>query len=75
LHPSNGLPAKDQPSQPTFSPFLYSLDLLLPVANLGQRNAFATQGVATWIAAACTVSGWLLGAILVAGLVDVFKRD
>ena len=75
LHPAQVLPVKAEGVQPAFNPFLYSLDLLLPVASLGQRSAFVTQGLAAWASAAFTVAGWLLGAVLVAGLGGVFKRD
>jgi hypothetical protein len=75
LHPAQVLPATTEGAQPGFNPFLFSLDLLLPVASLGQRDAFVTQGLAAWAAAAFTITGWLLGAVLVAGLGGVFKRD
>ena len=75
LHPAQVLPARPEGAQPTFNPFLYSLDLLLPVASLGQRGAFVTQGFAAWASATFTIAGWLLGAVLVAGLGGVFRRD
>ena len=68
-------PAKDAPPDKVFVPFLYSLDLLLPVATLGQRGRFVTYGPAEWVAAVLIVTGWLLGAVLIAGLSGVFRRD
>lgn len=52
----------------------YTLDLFLPVANLGQRDAFTPHGYATWCGLGLTLVGWLLGAIVVAGLAGVFSR-
>jgi hypothetical protein len=55
---------------------LYSLDHVLPVASLGQRTAFVTEGWPTSVvSAAFTLAGWLLSLLLVAGLSGVFKRD
>jgi hypothetical protein len=53
----------------------YALDLLLPVVGLKQRDGFVPQGQAVWWVIGFTLTGWLLGAILVAGLTGVFKRD
>lgn len=58
-----------------FSPFLYTLDLLLPVASLEQREGWAATGVARWVAVVLTLAGWLLGLTLVAALTGVFKQD
>lgn len=49
-----GVPAPSTRS-PTFSPSLYVFDLLLPVASLKQRDAFTTDGAATWWAAGFTL--------------------
>jgi hypothetical protein len=53
----------------------YTLDLLIPVANLHQRDAFVAQGYAAWWSFGLSLAGWLLAAVLVAGLAGVFKRD
>ena len=75
LHPEFVRRAKSTPTDKEFNSFIYTLDLLLPVANLGQRNSFVVYGPAEWLAAGSTIVGWLLGAVLVAGLGGVFKRD
>jgi hypothetical protein len=51
------------------------LDLLLPVANLKQRDAFVPHHYAAWWSFSLTFAGWFLAAVLVAGLSGVFKRD
>jgi hypothetical protein len=74
-YPTELRPAKSGPEQPGFNPARYTLDLLLPVANLDQRDAFVPHGYAAWWAFGLTLAGWLLAAIVVAGLTGVFKRD
>jgi hypothetical protein len=69
-------PAKPgSPEQPAFNSFRYTLDLLLPVVNFKQRDAFVAEGWAAWASFGFTFAGWLLAAVVVAGLSGVFKRD
>jgi uncharacterized membrane protein YqaE (UPF0057 family) len=58
-----------------FDPFLYVIDLLLPVASLGVRSGWTATGVAQWLVVALTLAGWLLGLTLVAAISGAFKRD
>ena len=74
-YPTALRPAKSGPGQPGFNPARYTLDLLLPVANLHQRDNFVPYGYAAWWAFGLTLAGWLLAAVVVAGLTGVFKRD
>ena len=74
-HPSMLAPTKTGPAQPGFNAARYTLDLLLPVANLKQRDTFIPHGYATWWVFGLTLGGWLLALVLVAGLTGVFKRD
>ena len=74
-YPTALRPAKSGPGQPGFNPARYTLDLLLPVANLHQRDTFVPYGYAAWWAFGLTLAGWLLAAVVVAGLTGVFKRD
>jgi hypothetical protein len=75
-HPSRFTPTKTGgPGQAGFNAARYTLDLLLPVANLKQRDAFIPHGYATWWVFGLTLGGWLLALVLVAGLTGVFKRD
>jgi hypothetical protein len=71
LHPAK----PGSPEQPTFNSFRYTMDLLLPVVNFKQRDAFVAEGWAAWASFGFTFAGWLLAAIVVAGLTGVFKRD
>jgi hypothetical protein len=69
------VPKADDPASLTFNAARYTADLLLPVANLGERARFTAVGDAAWHAFAWTLAGWLLAIVLVAGLSGVFKRD
>ena len=74
-YPTHLRDAKSGLEQPDFNPARYTLDLLLPVANLKQRDAFVPHGYAAWWAFGLSLAGWLLAAVVVAGLTGVFKRD
>ncbi|MET8168520.1 hypothetical protein ABZT34_30430 [Streptomyces sp. NPDC005329] len=45
---------------PALNPLLYILDLLLPVADFGQHNAFHPTGWQQWLAASLIGAGWIL---------------
>jgi hypothetical protein len=55
---------------PRFHSFHY-MDLLLPVVNFKQRDAYVAEGWAAWAVFGFTFAGWLLAAIVVAGLSGV----
>jgi hypothetical protein len=74
-YPADLRPAKSGSEQPEFHPARYTLDLLLPVANLKHRDAFVPHGYVGWWAFGLSLAGWLLAAVVVAGLTGVFKRD
>jgi hypothetical protein len=74
-YPDQLHPAKKGTEQPGFNPFRYTLDLLLPIANFKQRDAFVATGWIAWLSFGFTFAGWLLGVVVVAGLGGVFKRD
>lgn len=68
-------PVKTGPEQPSFNAFRYTVDLLLPVANFNQRDSFVASGWVAWVSFGFIFAGWLLAAIVAAGLTGVFKRD
>ena len=72
--PSQFTPA-DSAKRRVFHAIPYTLDLLLPVANLKQRDAFIPDGYAYWWTLGLTLTGWLLAAVVVAGLSGIFKRE
>lgn len=54
---------------------VYVLDLLLPVAGLGQRSNVVLVGSGIWWSTLFMLTGWLLGLTLIAGLSGLFKKD
>ncbi|KUL23992.1 hypothetical protein [Streptomyces regalis] len=59
---------------PHWQPAIYTLDLLLPVLDLGQEAAWRTSGASQWIALSLVILGWLLATILTAGAAAVILR-
>ncbi len=69
-------PAIQEPGHTTeFNPFLYTLDLLLPVGSLGQEGEFSPHGVYLWISDALVAAGFILGLTVAAGVTRVLSRD
>jgi hypothetical protein len=69
------------PAQPTgtghippFQPFIFSLDLLLPIVNLGQADNWQAQGAFRWLAWGLILAGWGLTTAVVAGITRVLNR-
>lgn len=60
---------------PDFNSILYTLDLLIPVASLGEHTYWVPTGAAQWVAALFTVLGWILAACLVVGVGKIFKSQ
>ncbi|GGU85850.1 hypothetical protein [Lentzea flava] len=58
-----------------FDPWLYTIDLLLPVVSLDHSQLWVPLGAAKWFSLAFTVLGWVLAICLVTGLGRLFKRD
>jgi hypothetical protein len=59
---------------PHWSPALYALDLLLPVIDLGQDNAWRESGTSQWVASALTLLGWMLATTAAAGASRLLRR-
>lgn len=68
------LPAHASGTQPGFQSVRYTLDLLLPVANLQLRGAFVATSTTAWFATGFMLAGWLLALTLVAAMTGVFKH-
>ncbi len=59
---------------PHWSPALYALDLLLPVIDLGQDNAWRVSGAGQWVASSLTLLGWMLATTAAAGASRLLRR-
>jgi hypothetical protein len=60
---------------PGFSALGYTLDVLLPIVDLGQQKAWQPHGAAMYWSWAFMAAGWVLTTAVVAGLTGLFKRD
>ena len=74
-YPEHITAAKRASETPDFQPFIYSLDLLIPVINLQQRAAWIPHGAAQWVAVVLTLAGWVLTTVAVAALSGLLKKD
>jgi hypothetical protein len=67
-------PADSGGYRPHWSPALYALDLLLPVIDLGQDNAWRESGLGQWVASTLTLVGWMLATTAAAGASRLLRR-
>lgn len=68
-------PASKTTAPSSFQPFLYTLDLLLPVVSLHVHDAWVAQGAAQWWSVIFIVLGWVLATAVVLSLTGLLKRD
>ncbi|WP_189958294.1 hypothetical protein [Streptomyces alanosinicus] len=66
-------PVGDGP-YPRFQPVIYTLDLLLPLVDLGQERAYEPSGGMQWVAILLIGTGWLLATTVAAGAGRVLRR-
>jgi hypothetical protein len=59
---------------PHFNGIIYTLDLLLPVVNLGQKYAFNPGGPEQWLSYLFIAAGWTLATTVAAGAARVLQR-
>lgn len=59
---------------PHFNPVIYTLDLLLPIVDLGQERAFNPAGVAQWFSYFLIAAGWILATTIAAGVARTLSR-
>lgn len=69
------IPANKTVSPSPFQPFLYTLDLLLPVASLHQRDGWVAHGAALWWSVFFILMGWILATAIALSLTGLLKRD
>ncbi|MGW4289229.1 oxidoreductase [Streptomyces sp. NPDC004673] len=61
--------------RPAWSPALLTLDLLLPVIDLGQLNQWRLRGAWPWLAAVLIILGWVLATAVAAGATRLLRRS
>jgi hypothetical protein len=60
---------------PAFHDWVYALDTLLPVVDLGQQSNWNPEGAAQYVSYLLIAGGWVLSTALVAALSGLIKRD
>ncbi|CAM5610460.1 oxidoreductase [Streptomyces diastaticus] len=58
-----------------FNAFVYTLDLLFPVGDFGQRGAWHWTGATQWLAYLLVAVGWVLTTTVVAGVSRTLTRN
>jgi hypothetical protein len=64
----------DPSAAPHFNPVIYTLDLLLPVVNLGQKYEFNPAGVEQWLSYILIAAGWVLATTIVTSVARILTR-
>jgi hypothetical protein len=64
----------DPSAAPHFNPVIYTLDLLLPVVNLGQKYAYNPTGFEQWLSYLLTAAGWLLATTIATSITRIITR-
>jgi hypothetical protein len=58
-----------------WNPVLYTLDLLVPIIDFGNKNRWQAPGASQWIASALIATGWVLATTAAAGLTRMLRRN
>lgn len=59
---------------PHFNSVIYTIDLLLPVVDLGQKHAFDPSGAEQWLSYLLIAAGWILVTTVAAGAARMLSR-
>ncbi|MEU0336786.1 oxidoreductase [Streptomyces sp. NPDC006193] len=68
-------PAVDPGGHAAWSPALFTLDLLLPVIDLGQVGQWQLRGGWQWLATVVILLGWTLATTVAAGATRLLRRS
>jgi len=60
---------------PHFNPVIYTLNLLVPVVDLGQRDAFNPADLEQWLSYVLIAAGWVLATTIATGAARVLRRQ
>ncbi|MFI5817145.1 hypothetical protein ACIA7S_40335 [Streptomyces sp. NPDC051643] len=67
--------AVDPGKPPHFQAAIYTFDLVLPLVDFGQEQAFSPRGGLQWAAVVLVCLGWLLATTAAAGANRVLRRN
>ncbi len=58
-----------------WNPVLYTLDLLVPIIDFGNKNRWQAPGASQWVATGLIATGWILATTAAAGLTRMLRRN
>ncbi|TQM82062.1 hypothetical protein FHX81_4454 [Saccharothrix saharensis] len=58
----------------SWNAWLYTIDLVVPIVDFGNKNRWNPPGVSQWIASGLIVTGWVLATTVAAGVTRLLKR-
>ncbi|GAB2997594.1 hypothetical protein [Saccharothrix stipae] len=58
----------------TWNPWLFTIDLVVPIVDFGNKNRWHTPDESQWIASGMIVMGWVLATTVAAGVTRTLKR-
>ncbi|MFI9810998.1 pentapeptide repeat-containing protein [Saccharothrix variisporea] len=58
----------------SWNPWLFTIDLVVPIVDFGNKNRWQLAGASQWIGAGLIVTGWVLATTVAAGLTRMLKR-
>ncbi len=71
-HPLTPINSEDHP---VWNPFLYTVDQLMPIVNLGHDLMWQAHGNSQWITVVLIASGWILATTVAAGITRGLRRE
>ncbi|WP_238413096.1 hypothetical protein [Saccharothrix deserti] len=68
------MPKLNDDESPSWNAWLLSMDLLIPIVDLGQDGKWRFSGASQWISSTLIAVGWILASTAAAGAARVLKR-
>ncbi|WP_447004939.1 hypothetical protein ACRAKI_36115 [Saccharothrix isguenensis] len=68
------MPKLNEDESPSWNAWLLSMDLLIPIVDLGQDGKWRFSGASQWISSTLIAVGWILASTAAAGAARVLKR-
>ena len=65
----------NQDDHPVWNPFLYTVDQLVPIINLGHDGMWQARGHSQWITVVLIAAGWILATTVAAGISRALRRE
>ncbi|GAA0507373.1 oxidoreductase [Saccharopolyspora subtropica] len=65
----------NEEDHPVWNPFLYTVDQLVPIINLGHDVMWQAHGSSQWITVILIAAGWILATTVAAGITRALRRE